>query len=253
MYGSRVPADADNTLLEYHPERRLETSPSRPETSQLWYGHYGNLCALDAFRVSAPVIETLAMHGAVQMERGKNIFGGFKFLMARKSPQYILGCVWCVSMVPCVLSNVEGGLGWERRADTWYRDSEPSTIHPMSPFCHHHRQKYSSLNARDSSFWRLFWGRNFCFNPGDNPIELDKTLLPAEICQHQWVAAPAHAWLCCDSTDVRSFSRDLETLAAAKIYLTGSMNWMIGPMMHWTESLCRDGKRQNVAMEGWVK
>ena len=139
-------AEDDNTLLEYHPERRLETSPSRPKTSQLWYGHYGNLCALDAFSVPAPVIETLVMHGAVQecrwREENKKIFGGFKFLMARKSPQYILGSVWCVSMVACVLSNGEGGLGWERRADTWYRDSEPSTIHPMSPFCHHHRQKF---------------------------------------------------------------------------------------------------------------
>ena len=140
MYGSRVPADADNTVLEYHPERSLETSPSRPETSQLWYGHYGNLCALDAFCVPAPVIETAVMHETLQMERGTiNIFGGFKFLMARKSPQYILGCVWCVSMVPCIEQC------WGRdglAADTWYRDSEPSTIHPMSPFCQHHRQKF---------------------------------------------------------------------------------------------------------------
>ena len=115
MYGSGVPADADNTLLEYHPERSLETSPSRPETSQLWYGHYGNLCALDAFCVPAPVIETTVMHETVQMERGTiNIFGGFKFLMARKSPQYILGCVWCVSMVPVYWAMLRAGWAGSR-------------------------------------------------------------------------------------------------------------------------------------------
>ena len=49
MYGSCVQADADNIALEYHPEQRQETSPSHPGTSQLWYGHYGHLCALHAF------------------------------------------------------------------------------------------------------------------------------------------------------------------------------------------------------------
>ena len=68
-----------------------------------------------------------------------NIFGGFKFLVARKSPQYILGCVWCVSVAGRVLSNGEGGLGWESR---YWRYLIPSTIHPMSPFCQHHQQKF---------------------------------------------------------------------------------------------------------------
>ena len=189
MYGSGVQADADNTLLEYHPERSLETSPSRPETSQLWYGHYGNLCALDAFCVPAPVIETTVMHETVQMERGTiNIFGGFKFLMARKSPQYILGCVWCVSMVPVYWAMLRAG--WAGSRGEQILDTEIQSQAQYIP-CHlfvNTIGKNSSLNARDSSFWRLFWGRNFSFNPGDNPIELDKTLLPAKICQHQWAA-----------------------------------------------------------------
>ena len=61
----------------------------------------------------------------------------------------------------------------------------------------------------------------------------------------------AHAWLCCDSTDVRSFSRDLES--SAKIHLTGSLNWMIGPMMHWTESyfVMERGKMLRWKAEDW--
>ena len=141
MYGSGVQADADNTLLEYHPERSLETSPSRPETSQLWYGHYGNLCALDAFCVPAPVIETTVMHETVQMESGTIQI----YLVVSNSwwQEKALNIFWAVSGVcqwfPCIEQC------WGRNglaADTWYRDSEPSTIHPMSPFCQHHRQKF---------------------------------------------------------------------------------------------------------------
>ena len=67
----------------------------------------------------------------------------FQILDGKKKPSIYFGlCLVCVNGSR-VLSNVEGGMGWQqRRADTWYRDSEPSTIHPMSPFCQHHRQKF---------------------------------------------------------------------------------------------------------------
>ena len=172
--------------------------------------------------------------------------------MARKSPQYILGCVWCVSMVPCVLRNVEGGLG-EQILDTEIQS--PSTIHPMSPFLSSPSAKirpwtHGMAAASEDSFEagisvlirgiiRLNWTKRCCPPRSANISEQSRTSTRLTL-----------LWL---NRRAESFSRDLESLAAAKIYLTGSMNWMIGLMMHWTESLYRDGKRENVAMEGWVK
>ena len=147
MYGSCVQADADNTLLEYHPERRQETSPSRPGTSQLWYGH-------DMVITAACVHLMLLVFSHQDSCDAKNCADGerekkntnwqyiwwFQILGGKKKFSiYFWLCLVCVNG-SSVLSNGEGGLGWESRLGRYLI---LSTIHQMSPFCQHHQQKFA--------------------------------------------------------------------------------------------------------------
>ena len=82
--------------------------------------------------------------------------------------------------------------------------------------------KNSSLNARDSSFWRFFWGRNFSFNL--RIIRLNWTKLCPPKSANIW-GLKAHAWLCCDSTDLRSFP---ETRNHPKLFSSQDIfDWII--------------------------
>lgn len=92
--------------------------------------------------------------------RNKKIFGGFKFLMARKSPQYLLGCVWCVSMVRCVLRNVEGGLGWQI-LDTEIQSQAQYILCHL--FCHHHRQKFVLERTGQQQLLKTLLRQEFLF------------------------------------------------------------------------------------------
>ena len=109
--------------------------------------------------------------------------------------------------------------------------------------------KNSSLNARDSSFWRFFWGRNFSFNL--RIIRLNWTKLCPPKSANIW-GLKAHAWLCCDSTDFRSFP---ETRNHPKLFSSQDIfDWII-ELDDWADDALIDGEfrheeKENVAKEG---